>query len=133
MNPINWFNSQHSDTHKIVVPSYVVESLPGIPKTGDKLLITGKLRTSHFIQNSGKRGTYLQVMAKQIYLCDNDETEEVDKTQSSDDFQDAFKMEKISFDIKDQNQVELMAKICFEIQHENSFSTFSLALHNMWR
>lgn len=72
-------------------------------------------------------------MAKQIYLCDNDDTEDVDKTKNSDEFQENLKTEKISFEIKDQNHIDLMAKICFDIQHEDSFSTFSLALHNLWK
>ncbi|XP_055305507.1 uncharacterized protein LOC129570105 [Sitodiplosis mosellana] len=131
------FNQDHFyDTHKIVVPAYVMEKLPGIPKTGQKLIVTGKLRTGYFTQNGGKRGTYMQIMAKQIYLCDNGDAKEAKQTEAYEDSNVIFENNKLSrthgaanFDIKDQNHVEIMAQICFDIINEDSYSYFNLALH----
>lgn len=66
-------------------------------------------------------------MAKQIYLCDNDEMKESSKAESSEAHSNG---DVIKFEIKDQNHVEIMAKICFDVLNEDSYSTFSLALHH---
>lgn len=85
----------------------MIETLPGMPKTGQNLLITGKIRTQQFTYN-GKKGTSIRVIAKQIYLCDN---------------------RYGKFYVKNPNNVELLAHICFDISNEETYSIFILALH----
>lgn len=132
------FSSYLSDTHKIVIPSYAMENMPGIVKTGERLLITGKLRTKHFEQDNGKRGTSIHIIAKQIYLCDNYKSDEGNKIPQNNhaDLNEANKLNKTqfpcdvaNFEIKDQNHIEIMAQICFDILNYDSHSTFNLALH----
>lgn len=84
----------------------MIENLPGLPKTGQTLLITGKLRTQQFPCN-GKKGTSIQIIAKQMYLC-----------------------EDTNEGVKNLNHVELLAHICFDISNEETHSVFILALHN---
>lgn len=86
----------------------MVESLPGMPKTGQNLLITGKIRTHQF-SHTDKKGTSIQIIAKQIYLCD-----------------DRYG----KYHVKNPNKVELLAHICFDISNEEAYSIFILALHN---
>lgn len=111
--------------------------MPGIAKTGQNILVTGKLRTNYFTQNNGKRGTSIHIIAKQIYLCDNCKSDELNKKYPF--YADVNEENKLSktqftcgvtnFDIKDQNHIEIMAQICFDILNDNSHSTFNLALH----
>lgn len=65
-------------------------------------------------------------MAKQIYLCDSDEMKESNQAESSEADSNGDVMR---FEIKDQNHVEIMAKICFDVLNQDSYSTLSLALH----
>lgn len=111
----------------------MIESLPGTPKTGQKLLVTGRLRTKQFLQNNGKKGTSIQIMAKQIYLCDDTQLENMQAIPNGNGNPNGVntKIPNSSdrFDVKDQNRVELLAQICFDIQNEDAYSSFSLALH----
>lgn len=119
-----------SDAHKIVVPAYSLEHLPGIPKVGQKVLVTGKLRTSHFtLKDTGKRESSLPIMAKQIYLCDDGETQETDSNANLESNTMNGMGSASDFELKDQNHVELMAQICFEIVNEDKFSSFNLSVH----
>lgn len=123
-----------SDIHKVVLAPYMIESLPGMPKTGQNLLVTGKLRTKQFIQDNGKKGTSIQILAKQIYLCNDRENNAIQTISPNDDNVDGDVPELLSSGattkIKNQNEVELLAQICFDIQNEEAHSTFSLALHH---
>lgn len=111
--------------------------MPGIVKTGQKVLVTGKLRTNYFTQNNGKRGTSMHIIAKQIYLCDNYESDEVNKVyplyadpnEENKRSKTQFTSGVPNFDIKDQNHIEIMAHICFDILNDDSHSSFNLALH----
>lgn len=130
------FTLYFSDTHKIFVPAFAIENLPNLPKTGQKLLITGTLRTSNFTQNNGKRGTSLQINAQQIYLCDNGEAGKVEQTENPNNDPEnqksnitESKNNVMNFELKDQNHVEIMAQICFDIVNEDSYSTFNVAAH----
>lgn len=97
-----------SDTHKIIVTPYMAEALPGLPKTGQTLLVAGRIRTQQFVYND-KKGTSIQVIAKQIYTCDN---------------------RCGKFHVKNPNKVELLAHICFDISNEDAYSHFTVALHS---
>lgn len=111
--------------------------MPGVPKTGQKILVTGKLRSNYFTQNNGKRGTSMHIIAKQIYLCDNCKSDEVNKmyplyadlNEENNLNKTQFISDVVNFDIKDQNHIEIMAQICFDILNDDSHSTFNLALH----
>lgn len=83
----------------------MVENLPGMPKTGQTLLVTGKIRTKQFPCNGNKNGTSIQIIAKQIYLCENGEF------------------------MNNQNHVELLAHVCFEISNQETYSVFTMAPH----
>lgn len=85
----------------------MIETLPGLPEIGHNLLITGKIRTQQFSYNNKKR-TSIQIIAKQIYLCD-----------------DRYE----GFIAKTPNRVELQAHICFDISNEETYSVFVLAVH----
>lgn len=100
-----------SENHKIIVSPYALENLPGLPETGQKILVSGKLHTQNFTQQNGKRGTSISIMAKQIYLCQNDHTDET------------------QFQEEGQNRVDLLASICSDILNQDKFSVFSLALN----
>lgn len=122
-----------SDTHKIMISPYVIESLPGIPQTGQKILVIGNICTKKFILNNGKNGTAFYIMAKQIYLCADDGNESRKNAQSTSEHI-TLSNEKVSdieiFYIKDQNRVDVLAQICFEIQNEATYSCFVLSLHH---
>lgn len=114
----------------------MIQSLPGTPKTGQKLLITGRLRTKQFIRDNGKKATGIKIMARQIYLCDDGQTENIQAIPNEDGEYNKVdaNISNVSnkngkFDVRDQNQVELLAYICFDIHNEDAFSSFSLALH----
>lgn len=133
---IQCYITHFSDIHKVFVAPYMIESLPGTPKTGQKLLITGRLRTKQFLQDNGKKGTSIQIMAKQIYLCDDGQMENIQAISNDDNEYNEVdaKISKLSngngkFDVRDQNKVELLAQICFDIHNEDAYSSFSLALH----
>lgn len=83
----------------------MVENLPRMPKTGQTILITGKIRTQQFPCN-GKKGTSIQIIAKQMYPCESGEY------------------------IKNLNHVELLGHICFDISNQDTHSCFIVALHN---
>lgn len=85
----------------------MIETLPGMPEIGQNLLISGKIRTQQFFHNNRKR-TSIQVIAKQIYLCDDRYGE---------------------FHARNPNRVELQAHICFDISNEETYSVFVLAVH----
>lgn len=114
-----------SDVHKIIAPAYMTENLAEIPKTGQKLFVAGRPRTTNFSQDvNGKNGTSIQIVAKQIYLCDSNEIENRETENESNNVQ---------FDIKDQNKIELFAQIPFEILNEERYCSFILALHHLAR
>lgn len=70
----------------------------------------------------------MNVIAKQIYLCADGETNEADKTATP--YRNIEpKEDQPNFEIKDQNHIELMAQICFDLRNEDSYSLISLALH----
>lgn len=96
-----------SDSHKIIVTPYMIETLRGMPKIGQNLLIAGKIRTQQFLYKD-KRRTSIQVIAKQMYVCDD-------------------RYEK--FHVKTPNKVELLAHICFDVSNEETYSVFVLAVH----
>lgn len=99
----------------------MIENLPEIPKTGQKLFVTGRPRTTHFTQDAnGKKGTSIKIMAKQIYLCDSNK---IENGETENEFN------TVQFDIKDQNKIEIFAQIPFEIVNEEKYSSFSLSLH----
>lgn len=120
----------YSDNHKIVVSPNAIENLPGLPKTGQKVFVSGKLRTQKFIQTNGKMGASIHIMAKQIYLCQSDDTNNAEiqiATVEVPEIKSIGNATKI--EMKDQNQIDLMANICFDILNEDNHSVFSLALH----
>lgn len=86
----------------------MIESLPGMPKIGEKLLISGKIHTQQFSYKDKKR-TSIQVIAKQMYVCDD-------------------RYGKIQ--VKTPNNVEMLAQICFDISNEETYSNFIIAVQN---
>lgn len=112
----------------------MVESLPGMPKKGQNLFVSGKLRTQNFTQENGKRGTSIQIVAKQIYLCDNT-CMGSNKPNTSIEFRsanicDAANTVVENYLVKNPNKVELLAHICFDISNEETHSLFILAPHH---
>lgn len=111
----------------------MVESLPGMPKTGQNLLVTGKIRTQNFTQNNGKKGTSIQIIAKQIYLCD-DRYMGSNKANTLTEFKWADISDTVNnvenYQVKTPNKVELLAHICFNISNEETHSLFIVAPHH---
>lgn len=83
----------------------MTEYLPGMPKTGQTVLVTGKIRTQKFPCNGDKEGSSIRIIAKQMYLCEDSEC------------------------LKNQNHIELLAYICFEISNRETYSVFILGVH----
>lgn len=119
----------------MVVPSYISDSLLGIPKTGQKLLITGRLRVNQFTQDTGKKGTSIQIMAKQIYLCGGSGNGTMKVDSLNDDLPEikyelnSSNTARPTFEVTDQNKVGLFAQICFDIHNEDTFSSLTLSYH----
>lgn len=86
----------------------MIETLPRMPEIGQNLLVAGRIRTQQFSYNNDKKRTSIQVISKQIYLCD-----------------DIYG----KFHAKIPNRVELQAHICFDITNEETYSVFILAVH----
>lgn len=109
----------------------MVENLRRMPKTGQNILVTGKMRTQQFTLSNGKKGTSIQVVAKQIYLCDNSShTGSIEMPAAPQLRNTANSVGSIDNKrVKDTNKVELFAHICFDILNEETHSVFTLALH----
>lgn len=95
------------------------------------MLITGRLRANQFIQDNGKKGTSIQVMAKQIYLCDGGGNGSINADSLHDEHPRVkYEMNSSnSYEVRDQNKVELFAQICFDIHNEDTFSSLTLSHH----
>lgn len=119
------FVHYNSDMHKVIVSPLIIEKLPSELKTGQQLFVTGALRTNKFIQESGKTGTSIDIMAKQIYRCDDGDCMKNDENNDDNT--------STAIEIANQNKVELFSQICFDINNADTFSSLNLAIDHIFK
>lgn len=128
----------YSEFHKIVVATSVMEKCPVSLQRNQKLFINGIIKPLEFIQDNGKKGTSLRVMAHQINQIDDGQLEkdyssQVQKenidysNQVKDDTQFDVDNIKSTFEVIDQNRVILESFIWSQIKNEDDYSFFTLA------
>lgn len=124
-----------SNMHKVVISGHLRKNEI---KPDDKLLITGKLKTKPFTLQNDKNGTSFKIIAQQVYHIDNGEPNETISPISESELEPEFEWNRRrifnkGFHVKDENEVQLESFIWSEIQHENKFSVFYLALRLLTR
>lgn len=127
--------------HRIVVTQNTLDILHGSLKEGQKIVVTGRLRGEKYLRGDGKTGQTLFVAARQIYLCDtgDDDATYISNEQENEGTTDSQLIDEplsknsnfSSIEIQDQNHVELLDQICFNVKNDQKFSQFSLAYHFM--
>lgn len=113
--------------------------MPGLPKTGQRVFILGRLKTEKFTLQNGKVGKSIRIMAKEVYLCQNNtygtETQQALEENSlainSNAERNSFNENVPQFEIKDQNHVDLRAQICFDILNDDTYCNFILAVRHV--
>lgn len=81
---------------------------------GQQLIISGRLRTTRFQRHDNKPQDMYRILARTIYEC-----QPYDFTNVMDDDQMVL----------DRNEVCFREQICFDIQHSEKFTSFTVAHH----
>lgn len=120
--------------HKIVVPAYVMENLPDPIETEQRLLVCGLLKSKPFTLDNGKIATAFQILAKQIYICDNENAKVNEATthlgtnvNDGEVFEVCNELEP-KCELRDHICVNLESFIWSEIYNEDKVSSFNLAM-----
>lgn len=111
--------------------------MPGLPTTGQRVFILGRLKTKKFTLQNGKVGTSIRIMAKEVYLCQKNNTYGTGTQQALAEnslpinSNNSFNENVDQFEIKDQNHVDLRAQICFDILNDDTYCNFILAVRHV--
>lgn len=130
-----FFLKKNSGNHKVTIAPHIIEKMPGLPKTGQRVFILGRLKTEKFTLQNGKVGKSIRIMAKEVYLCHGTETQQALAENSlaikSNAERNSFNENVPQFEIKDQNHVDLRAQICFDILNDDTYCNFILAVRHV--
>ncbi|XP_031640709.1 uncharacterized protein LOC116352337 [Contarinia nasturtii] len=96
-------NYKSYSIHKVVIPVFTLEKFPGSIEEKQKLFITGQLRAKEFNDENGKRGTSVQIVAHNVFQCENNN--------------DNNKLD-------DQNHVEIESYIWTDVKHKENLTHF---------
>lgn len=129
------FLKKNSGNHKVTIASHIIEKMPGLPTTGQRVFILGRLKTEKFTLQNGKIGQSIRIMAKEVYLCQENDTYGTETQQAFAENslaeRNSFNENVPHFEIKDQNHVDLRAQICFDISNDDTYCNFILAVRHV--
>lgn len=135
------FNQDNSyGNHKVTIAPHIIEKMPGLPTTGQRVFILGRLKTEKFALQNGKVGKSIRIMAKEVYLCQKNNTYGTEKQQTlaenplainSNAERNSSNENVPQLEIKDQNHVDLRAQICFDILNDDTYCNLILAVRHV--